>query len=441
MRLSVVCLCGALAFGCAAPGRSNGAGGSTGGAGGDAAGGAGGAGGGAGGGTGGMTGTGGATGAGGATPVVTIPGAGHCTAPTAASLADAQAAYSRWKTDLVTGDGAGGYLRVKRPNSANAEVNSTVSEGIGYGMLLAVHADDQDTFDKLWKYASLWLDGNGLMTWYINAAGTQPLGSGAASDADEDMAFALVMADARWGGQGSLPSTYIAAANTLIGAIWQHEVDHNRSDVLMPGDQFPDGSVINISYFAPAYYRVFSRVSGNSGWSNAVDTSYTVIAATLNAQNGNASNGLIPAWSTPGGVPMAPPGTGDPTYHQLDSCRTPFRIGEDYCWNAEPRALSYLQKIDGFYSTVTIAAMVDGYDLNGTPHPQFVTSGGPRAASFVGPAGVGAMATGAMYARLVDGAYASVATLADLAGSTYYQESWTALSLQMMTGLLHDLTM
>ena len=128
-----------------------------------------------------------------------------------------------------------------------------------------------------------------------------------------------------------------------------------------------------------------------------------------------------------------------PLYHQLDSCRTPFRLGEDYCWNAEPRALTYLQKITGFYASVGVANMVDGYDLNGTPHPQFVTTGGPRAASFVGPAGVGAMATGTTYVKLRDDAYASVATLTDLAGSTYYQESWTALSLQMMTGLLQDL--
>jgi hypothetical protein len=128
-----------------------------------------------------------------------------------------------------------------------------------------------------------------------------------------------------------------------------------------------------------------------------------------------------------------------PTYHQLDSCRTPFRIAQDYCWFAEARALTYLQKISSFHSTVTVAAMVDGYDLNGNPHPQFVTSGGPRAASFVGPAGVGAMATGSTYATLRDQAYASVATLTQLAGSTYYQESWTALSLQMMTGLMSDL--
>jgi hypothetical protein len=80
--------------------------------------------------------------------------------------------------------------------------------------------------------------------------------------------------------------------------------------------------------------------------------------------------------------------------------------------------------------------MVDGYDLNGTPHPEFVTAGGPRAASFVGTAGVGAMATGATYATLRADAYASTATLMQLAGSIYYQESWTGLTLQMMTGLV-----
>jgi endo-1,4-beta-D-glucanase Y len=313
-----------------------------------------------------------------------------------------------------------------------------VSEGIAYGMLLSVYANDQNTFDNLWKYEQLFPDNHGLMNWYIGPDGTVQ-GTGAATDADEDMAFALIMADKRWGGQGTLSTTYLSAAKTLIGLIWQYEVDASRNHVLTSGDQ-SDGSVINISYFAPAYYRAFGRVANTAAnWKMVIDTSYTVISATLNTQNGNAQNGLVPAWSTPAGVPMTPPGTGMPLYHQLDSCRTPFRLGQDYCWNAEPRALTYLQKITGFYSGVGVANMVDGYDLNGTPHPQFVTTGGPRAASFVGTAGVGAMATGTTYAKLRDDAYASVATLTDLAGSTYYQESWTALSLQMMTGLLQDL--
>ena len=251
-----------------------GTGGATGGGGGGATGGAGrgggsGASGGLGGGAGGRGGTsgGGTTGgagAGGAAGglAIVIPGAGSCTAPAGATTADAAAAYQKWKTDLLTSDGAGGFLRVRRPNSSSAEVNSSVSEGIAYGMLLAVYADDQPTFDKLWQYAKLWPDSNGLMNWYINAAGTQVLGTGGATDADEDMAFALIMADARWKGRGSLTTNYIDLAKTQIGLIWAHEVDHSRNDVLMAGDQFADGSVINISYFAPAFYRVFGRVTG-----------------------------------------------------------------------------------------------------------------------------------------------------------------------------------
>jgi len=404
----------------------------SGGAGAGSGGGAGAAGAGPGGGNGGTAG-GGAAGA----AAVVIPGMGRCTPPSGATTAAARAAYDTWYAAIVTADGAGGNLRTRRPNSSGAEVNSTVSEGIAYGMLLAVNHGDQTTFDKLWLYSQRWLDANGLMHWYINAAGTQALGMGAATDSDEDIAFALIMADARWGGRGSLTTNYIELARTQINRIWMFEVDHARGDVLKPGDQFADGSVINISYFAPAYYRVFGRVTGQTAnWDRVVTASYDALEHALNAQNGNTTNGLVPAWSTPAGVPMRPPNTSHPIHHQLDSCRTPFRIGQDYCWNAEPRALAYLQKINGFYAGVGAAGMVDGYDLNGTPHPEFVMAGGPRAASFVGPAGVGAMATGTTHAALRDEAYASVATHMQLAGSLYYQHSWTALSMQMMTGLM-----
>ena len=377
-------------------------------------------------------------GTGGASTAVVIPRGGRCAAPAAARVADAQAAYAKWKTDLLLTDGAGGFLRVRRPNSAGAEVNSTVSEGIGYGMLAAVVMNDQPTFDKLWQYSQLWRDGNGLMTWYINAAGTMALGTGAASDGDEDMAFALLLADKRWGGSGSLSQSYLAYATHQIDLIWQFEVDHTRADVLTPGDAFAGGAIINISYFAPAFYRAFGRATGQTAnWARAVESTYTVLAQTLNAANGNATNGLVPAWSTPAGVPQAPPGL--PTHYQLDSCRTPFRLAQDYCWNNEPRALAYLQKISGFYSMVGATNILDGYDLNGTPHPQFASVGN-QSAAFVGPAGVGAMATPA-YATLRDQAYTAVATLGLLAGSQYYNESWTVLSLVMMTGLMNDLTL
>jgi len=138
--------------------------------------------------------------------------------PAGADFADAQARYQNWKTDLLTADGAGGFLRVKRPNSGT-QVNSSNSEGIGYGMEIAVYMDDQATFDKLWQYEQIHRGTNGLMDWEISPTGGV-LGSGAASDGDEDMAFALVMADKKWGGQGSLSDTYLNHAKKLIDLIF-----------------------------------------------------------------------------------------------------------------------------------------------------------------------------------------------------------------------------
>ena len=265
--------------------------------------------------------------------------------------------------------------------------------------------------------------------WYFGPSG-ETLGSGAASDADQDMAYALIVADQRWGGRGSLSTNYIDLAKTLIGKIWQYEVNASTG-AFKPGDTGFDGSVINISYFAPAYYRVFGKVTGKTAdWNRAVTTSYDIIERTLNTQNGNASNGLVPAWSTPAGVPMAPSGTSHPIHHQLDSCRTPFRVGLDYCWNAEPRALAYLQKISSFYAGVGVANIVEGYNLDGTPYD----GASLHLASFVGPAGVGAMAA-TTYAPLRNQAYTALVTPPGLlGGSVYYSESWTVLSLLMMSG-------
>ena len=88
-----------------------------------------------------------------------------------------------------------------------------MSEGIGYAMILSVYMDDQFLFDDLWKYEQAHLDSQTyLMNWYIKADGStwaRYVRRGPASDADEDMAFAQVMADKQWGGKGSSTRTYI----------------------------------------------------------------------------------------------------------------------------------------------------------------------------------------------------------------------------------------
>jgi hypothetical protein len=158
----------------------------------------------------------------------------RCTYPTNYRNSDVLAAYQQWETDTVVAADSvcTGCKRVQRlasdPQSTCLPNGSTVSEGIAYGMLIAVYMDKQALFDGLWKYSQKFLDNRGLMHWSVNAQGQ--LGSvpggcqGAASDADEDMAFALVMADKQWGGKGSLDKSYLDYAKSQITNVWNNEI-------------------------------------------------------------------------------------------------------------------------------------------------------------------------------------------------------------------------
>jgi endo-1,4-beta-D-glucanase Y len=362
----------------------------------------------------------------------------HCTYPSAYKNDDVMAAYAKWKTDTVTSSGAGGFRRVQRPNEPGLLPDSTVSEGIGYGMLLAVYMDDQSLFDDLWKYEQLWVDKAGLMNWYVLAdgSGLGPNGSGGATDADEDMAFALAMADKQWGGQGSLATSYRQLAVKQIQSIWASEIQDSK--LPRPGE-WGGWNTVNVSYFAPAYYRVFASLDGSHPWANVVQTVYDTIAYAVTAANGNQADGLVPAWCDDShGSPCTPVdmGIANDTGYQYDSCRTPFRIGLDWCWNGEARAQAYVGLTSAFFSGIGASQIADTYAIDGTPKPQHP---GGHSAAFVGPAGVGAMSS-PTYQRFVDDAYAGVASLTYLVGGTYYEDSWTTLSLLMMTANFLDYT-
>ena len=336
-------------------------------------------------------------------------------------------------------DGAGGFLRVRRPNSSGAVVNSTVSEGIAYGMLLAVYADDQPTFDKLWLYSQ--------------------------SSARRQRADALVHrrrrdADAGHGRRQRLRRGHRVRADHGRRALGRpRQPDHQLHRSGARRRSTASGNTRSTTAAATCSWPAISSRTARSSTSRTSRPPSIACSAASPARprTGTASSTTSydvlerdaerrrtatppTAWSPRGRRPRAcrcrRAGTSHPIHHQLDSCRTPFRIAQDYCWNAEPRALAYLQKINGFHAGVGAAAMVDGYDLNGTPRPQFVTAGGPRAASFVGPAGVGAMATGATHATLRDRGLRE-RRHADAAGRQHLlPDSWTALSLQMMTGIM-----
>ena len=94
------------------------------------------------------------------------------------------------------------------------------------------------------------------------------------------------------------------------------------------------------------------------------------IIASLTTANGNASNGLVPAWCASNNNVISGSQAG-PYHYQYDSCRTPFRIALDWCWFGETRAKDYLTKTSNFFSGIGAANIVDGYELTGAKKVQF----------------------------------------------------------------------
>jgi endo-1,4-beta-D-glucanase Y len=372
-------------------------------------------------------------------PSNTGPGP-YCQAVPGSDNEDARRAYQVWKDTLVRSEGANGFRRVIRPDTPDGIPNSTVSEGISYGMILAVYFDDQPLFDDLFRYSLHWANETGLMKWYINPEGTAGCPGdetcGAASDADEDIAFALIMADRQWGGQGALDQSYRDYALRHIALVKQYEVTPGY--VFTPGNEWT-GDIVNLSYFAPAFYRIFGRYSNDETfWNKVIDVNYQLLFGTLNDKNGNVANGLVPAWSNLQGEPVE----GFPgalTYHQTDSVRTPIRMAQDYCWNGDPRAKDYLDRISGFFVGIGAQRISDGYLLDGTPNPEF----GPReqtsSAVFVASAGIAAMAAGAD-PGYVQETYDLLKPMNLNIRSIYYQLSWTAMALTFMNGNYFDMT-
>jgi endo-1,4-beta-D-glucanase Y len=246
------------------------------------------------------------------------------------------------------------------------------SEGIGYGLLMAVMMDDQSTFDILYEAAhEFMLDDSGLFHWLTNNRGDIS-GSGSATDGDQDIAAALIFAQALvqrgvWQQHDSLP--YSDRAAELLEAIYDYEIIDGQ--YIQPGDQFggEGQEITNLSYFSPAWYRLFNAFENSRRWTAVIDQGYESLLSTAGSERG-----LAPDWSTADGEPAYD--FCDAVGRSRDSCsfdlyydaiRVPWRIGLDCLWFNESRACDWTQRSVRFLRSQPDSTFARMYDMQGSP--------------------------------------------------------------------------
>lgn len=243
---------------------------------------------------------------------------------------------------------------VHRPKSEPPHLQDAVSEGVGYGMILALYCNDQTYFNKIWDAGENCLWSGEYYNWRASQEGTV-VGTGPASDADQDIALALIFADLLvkknvWSAHTSPKgATYAGRAQDIINSLWSLMVEDGK--YLRPGADWGGAAFVNPGYFAPAFYRVFDEFDAQKrNWKGLIDQCYTSIAASPGYQNG-----MVPDWMKPTGE-FCGEALGYNSYaggefFYKDAIRVLWRVATDYLWYNEIRAKTFLQKALSFIGT------------------------------------------------------------------------------------------
>ncbi|HWJ95338.1 MAG TPA: glycosyl hydrolase family 8, partial [Telluria sp.] len=262
----------------------------------------------------------------------------------------------------------------------------TVSEGMGYGMLIAVlfaghDPNAQQLFDGLlavarakYAYAVAQYEpmGKYLMDWQLWANGTSNGGGWSACDGDLDIAMALLMADRQWGSGGTW--NYKQEALNTIAALKAWNFDAATGAVGGRGVQYAGSA--RISDFMIGHFRAFRAATGDSFWDLAIAKNLAVMDYLQNNYSGGV--GLLPDWAINANTtwPSPSPGyIGDHTAYEMDywwnACRVPWRLGTDYVLSGDQTVKTICGRITQFFQNQVNAAGGDvmaigtGYSLWG----------------------------------------------------------------------------
>ena len=220
---------------------------------------------------------------------------------------------------------------------ANEDVRS---EGMSYGMMIAVQLNKKEEFDRIWKWTKTYMyqtEGGykGYFAWHCKTDGTQ-LAANPASDGEEWFIMALMFADARWG-SGDGIYNYRAEAQAILdtalnaenrGDLATNLFDPEAKQVVFVPQLGQNSQFTDPSYHLPHYYQLWSLWADkdNQFWMEAAQVSREYLKTTVHAQTG-----LAPNYSEFDGSPVSDPYNGNFRY---DAFRVGANVGMDYVWFA-----------------------------------------------------------------------------------------------------------
>jgi endo-1,4-beta-D-glucanase Y len=274
--------------------------------------------------------------------------------------------YGPHKIYFEVGDTLGYITDIK-----NEDVRT---EGMSYGMMIAVQLDKKDIFDRIWRWSKKYMQhqygpDEGYFAWSCKTDGTKKA-EGSASDGELYFITSLIFASNRWGNDTGID--YRKEAQRILNCSFEKNGDNgmmpliNKDNHLITftPDQF-GSRFTDPSYHIPAFYDVWSRwaYDGRTDfWQQAAAAARAYLHQAI-----DSITGLNADFTNYDGTPLNFRGRYMKTF-RYDSWRVAANIALDYQWScADPEwQQAYGEKNQKFFYSKGLDKFVDQYHTDGS---------------------------------------------------------------------------
>jgi oligosaccharide reducing-end xylanase len=258
------------------------------------------------------------------------------------------------------------------------------SEGLSYGMMIAVQLDKKAEFDALWNWAVTCMyhaspthPAHGYFSWSMTTNGVAN-DEMPAPDGEEYFAMSLYFASARWGdGPGiydyrtradrlltDMRHRTLITGPTVKGEMTAGNLFEPRHKMVRFTPDVANWNHTDPSYHLPAFYELWARCGPEADrdfWAEAADASRRFFHRTT-----HPGTGLAPDYANFDGSPWAAAWNPTSEFFQYDSWRTAMNWSVDWAWWArDPKQRELSDRLQAFFESKGLDRYGHRFKLNG----------------------------------------------------------------------------
>lgn len=257
------------------------------------------------------------------------------------------------------------------------------TEGLSYGMMIAVQLNKKDKFDRIWRWSKKYLQHQGgprdaYFAWSIDPKTLKKNSDGSASDGELYFITDLLFASNRWGNNTGI--NYYQEARRILDAMWKKDgtggiynvlnTEHKQINFTPEGDNY---KWTDPSYHLPAFFEIwalFAKDGHEQFYKDCADTSRAFLHRAC-----NSVTGLTTDYANFSGTPH--PTSWMPAAFRYDSWRVPMNIAMDYRWFGKDKGWqeTYAKRLQGFLTSKGIDKFEDQFNPDGSI-PGFILGAG-----------------------------------------------------------------